>query len=118
MRVNTIKVLTVAIFTFAAILVASFGEGPMTATATTIAPSVVTDEAAAYKKSCAMCHSPKAEKHFDLELTDEHHVKAIIEGQKGEKPPHMPAFKDKGIDAEKAQALVTYMRGLRTPSAE
>ncbi len=118
MRVINIKVLIAAVITLAAVLVTSFGNGSMTATASPIAPIVVSDEAAVYKKSCAMCHSPKAEKHFDLELTDEHHVKAILDGQKGEKPPHMPAFKDKGIDAEKALALVTYMRSLRAPATE
>jgi cytochrome c553 len=76
------------------------------------------DAATTYKAKCAMCHSPKAEKHFDLELADEEHVKIILDGKKAEKPPHMPPYKDKGIDADKAQALVTYMRQLRTPPAE
>jgi mono/diheme cytochrome c family protein len=74
------------------------------------------DAAAVYKAKCAMCHSPKAEKHFNLELTDEHHVQIILKGKKAEKPPHMPEFETKGIDAEKAKALVVYMRELRKPA--
>ena len=76
------------------------------------------DEATIYKAKCAMCHGQKSEKAFDPALADEELVKAILEGKKGEKPPFMPAFKDKGIDEEKAKALVAHMRKLRTPPAE
>lgn len=85
------------------------------ASAETLIPVVVVadDTATIYKTKCAMCHAPKATKAFDLEKSDEHHVNAILKGAKAEKPPHMPEYETKGIDAEKAQALVTYMRSLR-----
>ena len=76
------------------------------------------DETTIYKAKCAMCHGQKSEKAFNPEITDEDMVKAILEGKKGEKPPFMPAFKEKGIDEEKAKALVAHMRKLRTPPAE
>ncbi len=108
-----LKILTIALFAVPIIFTASYS-----GVVTNAMPIADDDSAAVYKAKCAMCHSPKAEKHFDAALADEHHVKAILEGQKGEKPPFMPAFKDKGIDAAKAQALVAYMRSLRTPPAE
>lgn len=76
------------------------------------------DEPTIYKTKCLMCHGPKAEKAFDLEMSEEEMVAAILDGKKAVKPPHMPAFKDKGIDAEKAKALVDYMRNLRNPPGE
>jgi cytochrome c553 len=71
-----------------------------------------------YKAKCAMCHGQRSEKSFNPEMTDEEMVKAILDGKKGEKPPFMPAFKEKGIDEEKAKALVAHMRKLRTPPSE
>ncbi|MBK9163287.1 MAG: cytochrome c [Acidobacteria bacterium] len=82
------------------------------------APLADDDTAAVYKAKCAMCHSPKAEKSFDPEMTDEEMVKAILDGKKAAKPPHMPAYRDKGIDEAKAAALVKFMRELRTPPSE
>jgi mono/diheme cytochrome c family protein len=76
------------------------------------------EEATIYKAKCAMCHGQKSEKAFNAELPEEELVKAILEGKKGEKPPYMPAFKDKGIDAEKAKALVSHMKGLKSPPSE
>lgn len=73
------------------------------------------DAAAVYKKSCAMCHSPKAEKAFDPAKTDEELVEIILNGKKAAKPPNMPAYKDK-MTKEQAQALVTFMKDLRKPS--
>jgi len=75
---------------------------------------IVSDEIAAeYKKSCQMCHSPKAEKAFDLEKSDESHIEAILKGKKAAKPPHMPEYESKGMTAERAGELVAYMRKLR-----
>lgn len=72
------------------------------------------DAAALYKKNtCFACHKADASKSFDPAKTDEVLVDAILKGVKGEKPPYMPAYEAKGIDAEKAAALVAHMRALR-----
>ena len=72
------------------------------------------DPAAYYKAKCQMCHGPKAEKKFDASLTDEQYLDAILKGKKVEKPPHMPAYGEKGITAEQAKALLDHMKQLRT----
>src|ERR1043166_8391342 len=63
------------------------------------------DPAAFYKAKCVACHGPKAEKRFDASLTDEQYLDAILEGKKPEKPPHMPAYGEKGAAAEQQTAL-------------
>lgn len=72
------------------------------------------DPATTYKAKCAVCHTPKAEKFYDLAKTDEEHVQIILKGKKGEKPPYMPGFEAKGMTEDEAKALNTYMRSLRT----
>ncbi len=79
----------------------------------------ITDEALAaaattYKAKCAMCHGPKAAKSYDPEMCLDRQVEAILKGKKGEKPPFMPGFDSKNIDAYQAKALAVYMRKLRT----
>ena len=73
-----------------------------------------TDVATTYKAKCAMCHKANAEKDFDVAKTDDQLVEAILKGQKGAKPPFMPAFEAKGIDEAQARELVAYMRSLRS----
>ena len=70
------------------------------------------DAAATYKK-CVACHGQKAEKKFNEALPEQELVDAIINGKKPEKPPNMPAYGDKGINAEQAKALVDYMKTLK-----
>lgn len=72
------------------------------------------DPAAFYKGKCVACHGQKAEKKFDPALTDEQHIDAILKGKKGEKPPNMPAYGEKGVTAEQAKGLLDYMKQLRT----
>ena len=72
------------------------------------------DPAAFYKSKCAACHGQKAEKKFDPALTEEQLLDAIMKGKKVEKPPHMPAYGDKGVTAEQAKALLEYMKQLRS----
>jgi mono/diheme cytochrome c family protein len=60
-----------------------------------------------------MCHTPKAEKFYDPSRPEEEQVQAILKGKKGEKPPYMPAFEEKGITEDGAKALVTYMKTLK-----
>ena len=72
------------------------------------------DPAASYKSKCVACHGQKAEKKFNTSLTDQELVDAILNGKKPEKPPNMPAYGEKGINAEQATALVEYMKGLKS----
>jgi len=72
------------------------------------------DPAAFYKAKCVACHGPKAEKKFDPSLTDEQYIDAILKGKKPEKPPNMPAYGEKGVNAEQAKALLDHMKQLRT----
>ena len=72
-----------------------------------------TDTAAYYKGKCLMCHGKKAEKKFDTSLTDDQLVEVVLKGKKVEKPPHMPAYAEKGVTAEQAKALVDHMKHLK-----
>jgi mono/diheme cytochrome c family protein len=71
------------------------------------------DAAATYKAKCQACHGPAAEKKFDAALPDAELVQVILKGKKGEKPPFMPAFGEKGISEEQAKALVAHMKSLK-----
>ena len=72
------------------------------------------DGGATYKTKCVACHGQKAEKKFDSSLADQQLIDAVMQGKKGEKPPNMPAYGDKGVTAEQAKALVDYMKQLKT----
>ena len=71
------------------------------------------DAAATYKAKCQACHGAAAEKKFDATLSDVDLVQAILKGKKGEKPPFMPAYEEKGINEEQAKALVAHMKSLK-----
>lgn len=71
------------------------------------------DAAAVYKAKCFACHGAAAEKKFNTSLSDEELVQAVLKGKKGEKPPHMPAYEDKGINEEQAKTLVAHMKSLK-----
>jgi cytochrome c5 len=71
------------------------------------------DTAAYYKAKCVMCHGKKAEKKFDASLTEDQMVEAVLKGKKGEKPPHMPAYGEKGVTADQAKALIAHMKELK-----
>ena len=71
------------------------------------------EPAEVYKTKCVACHGKKAEKKFDTTISDDQMVEAILKGKKAEKPPHMPAYADKGVTAEQAKALVDYMKQLK-----
>jgi mono/diheme cytochrome c family protein len=78
--------------------------------------AAITPDAAAdvYAAKCKMCHGDKAQKFFDATAcTDDQLVEIILKGKKGEKPPFMPAFEPKGVNAEQAKALVDYMKLLK-----
>jgi mono/diheme cytochrome c family protein len=71
------------------------------------------DPAATYQTKCVACHGAKAEKKFDPAKSDDESVQMILNGKKMEKPPNMPAYEEKGITADQAKALVTYMKSLK-----
>src|SRR5262245_46421862 len=71
------------------------------------------DAADTYKTKCVACHGKKAEKKFDTSMSDDQMVEAILKGKKDEKPPHMPAYGEKGVTVEQAKALVDYMKQLK-----
>lgn len=72
------------------------------------------DAAAFYKAKCVACHGQKAEKKFDSSLPDDQLVDIVIKGKKSEKPPNMPAYGEKGVNAEQGKTLVDYMKSLKS----
>lgn len=109
MNTNRIKLFAFIFFTIPLLAVTMFRVAP-----TMVAASSTDDPATTYKAKCAVCHTPKAEKFYDLAKTDEEHVQIILKGKKGEKPPYMPGFEAKGMIEDEAKALNTYMKSLRT----
>jgi mono/diheme cytochrome c family protein len=71
------------------------------------------DAAGTYKAKCFACHGAKAEKKFDVTLSDDALLQAVLKGKKSEKPPNMPAFEARGITAAQGTALVVYMKSIR-----
>ena len=71
------------------------------------------EPAAFYKKNCAECHGSDAEKKFEPALPEAQLIDAILNGEKLETPPDMPAFAEKGINEARAKALLIYMKSLR-----
>lgn len=108
MTLKRVKIITAALFLLPLLAVAGFKPD------TVLNSVAAADTAATYKAQCAMCHSPKAEKFYDPAKTEEEHIQTILKGKKGEKPPYMPAFGDKGMAEPEAKALADYMKGLRT----
>ncbi|HSP62070.1 MAG TPA: cytochrome c [Pyrinomonadaceae bacterium] len=68
------------------------------------------DAAALYKTKCVACHGATSEKKFDATKADDELIQVVLDGKKPEKPPNMPAFKEKGITADQAKALVAFMK--------
>jgi|SRR5690349_14063939 len=68
--------------------------------------------ATVYKSKCLACHGPKADKKFDTSIAEDQMVQFVLKGKKAEKPPNMPGYEAKGITADQAKALVTYMKSL------
>jgi mono/diheme cytochrome c family protein len=108
MRINRIKLTAVILFAFPLLLLAMFQVTPAR-----VAASMPDDPAAMYKTKCAACHTPTASKFFDPAHSEEVHVHAILMGKKGEKPPNMPAFGEKGMTENEAKSLAAYMKTLR-----
>jgi len=94
------------VFVFLAAIVAAF----LFAGSMGVKATVQDDPAALYKTKCFACHGATAEKKFDATKPDEELIQTTLKGRKMEKPPNMPAFEEKGITAEQAKALVTFMK--------
>ena len=72
------------------------------------------DTAGYYKAKCVACHGKTAEKKFDPSLPEEQLIDIVLKGKKVAKPPHMPAYADKGVTSDQAKALVGHMKHLKT----
>ena len=68
------------------------------------------DTGAVYKSKCFACHGATAEKKFDATKADDELIQIVLKGKKLDKPPHMPAYEEKGITADQAKALVAFMK--------
>src|SRR4026207_34022 len=102
-----LRVITITTWTAALICVLVGGAGAARA------KTAAFDAAAYYKGKCVMCHGKKAEKKFDSSLTDDQLVEIVLKGKKVAKPPHMPAYSEKGVSEEQAKALVALMKQLK-----
>jgi mono/diheme cytochrome c family protein len=71
------------------------------------------DAAALYNGKCKMCHGATAEKKIDKTKADDVLMQIVLDGKAAEKPPNMPAYKEKGLTADQAKALVTYIKSLK-----
>ena len=105
---KTIKVMTLA--TVVAMLVAGFA---LISAAARVENAQEFDAAATYKGKCVICHGAAADKKFNATLADADLVQTVLKGRKGEKPPFMPAYEEKGINEEQAKALVAHMKSLK-----
>jgi mono/diheme cytochrome c family protein len=103
-----IKLIAIVVFVVAIALLVIFKTTPTSAAAV-----AADDPAAIYKTKCLACHGPAAAKFYDPAKPEDEQVHAILNGKKGEKPPFMPAFSDKGITEDGAKALVAYMKTLK-----
>ena len=71
------------------------------------------EPAVTYKAKCFACHGAKADKKWDSTHPEDQMVESILKGKKATAPPNMPAFAEKGIDADQAKALIAYMKSLK-----
>ena len=71
------------------------------------------DAAALYNGKCKMCHGATAEKKIDKTKADDVLMQTVLDGKTAEKPPNMPAYKEKGLTPDQAKALVTYIKSLQ-----
>ena len=105
---KTFKLMMLA--TVAALLVAAFA---LISAAARTNDTDDFDAAATYKTKCQACHGAAAEKKFNTALSDTDLVQAVLKGKKGEKPPNMPGYEEKGITEDQAKALIAYMKSLK-----
>lgn len=106
--IGRVKLLALAFITLALLATAALSS----ATAPAAAAPQDFDAAATFKAKCAMCHGQKAEKKFDATKADDALAATVLKG-KDDVMPKMPAYEAKGVTAEQAGALVTYMKSLK-----
>src|SRR4051812_18167376 len=99
MKKNRTKITAIIFFALSLLLGMIFRVAPVS-----VAAAPADDPAATYKTKCAACHTPTASKFFDATKADADLVQTIMKGKKGEKPPFMPAFADKGLTEDDAKA--------------
>jgi mono/diheme cytochrome c family protein len=109
LSVSRLITLTVGVFGLSLLAALLLAPAPVRARATAYDPF---DATATYKAKCVVCHGAAGEKRFDKTKADDPLIAAIMAGKKGEKPPNMPAYGEKGITADQAKALVAYMKQL------
>jgi len=107
MNINRIKLVATTLFAISMIMIVGFKSQVVRVSA---APDAAADT---YKAKCAACHTPTASKFYDAAKSDDEHVAAIMKGKKGEKPPFMPAFGEKGMTEDEAKGLAAYMKILK-----
>ena len=71
------------------------------------------DAKAFYKSNCEECHGAAAEKRFNPDNPESQMIDAILNGAQAEDAKEMPAFNQKGIDEQRAKALIAHMKSLR-----
>ena len=108
MKTNRTKLFAIIFFAIPLLLLTIFKTTPVQ-----VAASAAEDPAVTYKTKCAACHTPTAAKFYDAAKSDEHHVQAILKGQKADKPPFMPGYEAKGMTEEEAKALAAHMRSMK-----
>lgn len=113
MTVNRLKKLVIALIALPLLAMVLLNSASVRTGATAEAQ----DAATVYKTKCTICHGAKAEKKFDPAIPEDQLVEIVLKGKKMEKPPHMPAYAEKGINAEQAKALVKYMKELKGAAA-
>ncbi|HRI04509.1 MAG TPA: cytochrome c [Pyrinomonadaceae bacterium] len=109
MNTNRMKLVAIIFFALPLLMLAVLKVTP-----TTTAAKAADEPAVVYKAKCAACHTPGATKFYDPAKPDAEHVQIILKGKKGEKPPYMPGFAEKGMTETEATALAAYMKALRT----
>ncbi|MFZ1702236.1 MAG: cytochrome c [Pyrinomonadaceae bacterium] len=109
MTTNRTKLIAIFLFAIPLTFVGAFRAAPIGQ----LAPNTE-DAAAVYRAKCMACHTPKATKFYDPAKSDEEHIAVILAGKKGEKPPYMPGYKEKGMTEEQAKELAELMKSLRT----
>jgi mono/diheme cytochrome c family protein len=110
-KINLIKKLVVVLFALPLLTVILVNSASVR---TRAAADDAPDMSTVYKESkCIICHGPKAAKFFDATVEDEKLVEIVLKGKKAEKPPNMPAYEEKGMSADQAKTLVTYMKTLK-----
>ena len=111
MTITKIKLFAIAFFAIPLVALSISHSAPAASAAAN-----ADDPAATFKAKCMACHTATLSKFYDPAKSDEEHVQTILNGKKGEKPPFMPAFGQKGMTEDEAKAMAAYMKTLKPPA--